>query len=140
MSRAAPLPGRELDSQHRGHGVEQDLPKAAYWYQTAAARGLAPAQYRLATLFERGKGVPQDVATALLPHLGPGTDIFCAHGKPDADKLNRAPRLGTGDIADLKASLERLKASGQQPASWPVNDRMTLLLSPQSLASWQSPA
>ena len=49
-----------------GQGVAQDLPKAAYWYQVAAERGLAPAQYRLATLFERGKGVPQDAATALL--------------------------------------------------------------------------
>lgn len=81
-----------------------------------------------------------DAATALLPRLKPGTAIFCAHGKPDAEKLNRAPRLGTGDIADLKASLELLKASGQQPSSWPVNERMTLLLSPDSLASWQSPA
>lgn len=49
-----------------GQGVDRDYPKAAHWYQLAAARGLAPAQYRLATLFERGKGMPQDLAAALL--------------------------------------------------------------------------
>ena len=32
----------------------------------AATAGLAPAQYRLATLFERGRGVPKDASAALV--------------------------------------------------------------------------
>jgi localization factor PodJL len=40
------------------------LTQAAQWYRAAASKGLAPAQYRLATLFERGRGLPKDVATA----------------------------------------------------------------------------
>ena len=43
----------------------QDAAKAAFWYEQAAANGLAPAQYRIATMFERGKGVAQDAPSAL---------------------------------------------------------------------------
>lgn len=46
-------------------GAPQDFAKAAYWYGKAAAQGLAPAQYRLATLYERGKGVAKDLDAAL---------------------------------------------------------------------------
>ena len=46
-------------------GVEQDFAKAAYWYGKASAAGNAPAQYRLGTLYERGKGVARDMNAAL---------------------------------------------------------------------------
>jgi localization factor PodJL len=46
-------------------GVDQDFAKAAYWYGKAAASGNAPAQYRLGTLYERGKGVARDTNAAL---------------------------------------------------------------------------
>jgi localization factor PodJL len=46
-------------------GVEQDYAKAAYWYGKASAAGNAPAQYRLGTLYERGKGVARDMNAAL---------------------------------------------------------------------------
>ncbi len=46
-------------------GAPQDDAKAAYWYGRAAAQGLAPAQYRLGTLYERGKGVTRDLKAAL---------------------------------------------------------------------------
>jgi localization factor PodJL len=45
--------------------VPQDMAKAAYWYGKSAAQGLAPAQYRLGTLYERGKGVARDLEAAL---------------------------------------------------------------------------
>ncbi len=45
--------------------VPQDNAKAAYWYGKSAAQGLAPAQYRLGTLYERGKGVARDLEAAL---------------------------------------------------------------------------
>jgi localization factor PodJL len=47
------------------NGVTQDYGKAAYWYGKAAAAGSAPAQYRLGTLYERGKGVARDMKAAL---------------------------------------------------------------------------
>jgi localization factor PodJL len=47
------------------NGVTQDYSKAAYWYGKAAAAGNAPAQYRLGTLYERGKGVARDMKAAL---------------------------------------------------------------------------
>ena len=46
-------------------GVEQDFAKAAYWYGKASAAGNAPSQYRLGTLYERGKGVARDMKAAL---------------------------------------------------------------------------
>ncbi len=44
---------------------KRDFAKAAEWFEKAARRGLAVAQYRLGTLYERGRGVPQDVKKAL---------------------------------------------------------------------------
>jgi hydroxyacylglutathione hydrolase len=77
-------------------------------------------------------------AEDLLLRLDEGVTILCAHGKPDAEKLHRAPRLSRADIADLAASLGRLKASGEQPSAWPVNERLSLLLSQDAFASWQA--
>ena len=45
-------------------GAPQDESRAAYWYGRAAVQGLAPAQYRLGTLYERGKGVARDFKAA----------------------------------------------------------------------------
>jgi localization factor PodJL len=47
------------------NGVKQDFAKAAYWYGKSAAAGNAPGQYRLGTLYERGKGVARDMNAAL---------------------------------------------------------------------------
>ncbi len=47
------------------NGVKQDFAKAAYWYGKSAAAGNAPGQYRLGTLYERGKGVAKDMNAAL---------------------------------------------------------------------------
>lgn len=77
-------------------------------------------------------------ADALLPNLKDDTTILCAHGRPDANRLHRAPRLGRQDVADLQASLTSLRASNERPAAWPVNDRMSLLLWEPAFASWQS--
>jgi len=81
-----------------------------------------------------------ETAERLLPELGTGTPIFCAHGQPDEQGEHRAPRLDRGDVADLAASLTRLRDSGERPAAWPVNRRMSLLTSDAAFASWQSPS
>jgi localization factor PodJL len=41
-----------------------DYEEAVVWYRRAAIRGFAPAQYRLAVLYERGWGLPVDLARA----------------------------------------------------------------------------
>jgi glyoxylase-like metal-dependent hydrolase (beta-lactamase superfamily II) len=78
-----------------------------------------------------------ETAEDLLPRLTEETAILCAHGKPDANRLHRAPRLGRQDISDLARSLRELRASRQRPSTWPVNDRMSLLVAEQAFATWQ---
>ena len=48
-----------------------DFAKALYWYREAASRGLAPAQYRLATLYELGKGTVADMWINEHWHIAP---------------------------------------------------------------------
>ncbi|KQZ50705.1 hypothetical protein ASD54_10875 [Rhizobium sp. Root149] len=47
------------------NGVPQDPKEAARWYQMAAERGFAPAEYRLGSLYEKGTGVERDLAKAM---------------------------------------------------------------------------
>lgn len=77
-------------------------------------------------------------ARELADTLNVGTRIFGAHGMPDDDGNHRAPALSKADIADLLQALERLKASGERPAQWPVNARMSLLLWERAFQAWQS--
>jgi TPR repeat protein len=48
----------------QGLFVEQNLGKAAYWFQKAARQGLAVAQYNLALCYYLGKGIRTDKALA----------------------------------------------------------------------------
>ena len=48
-----------------GHGVPANLEEAARWYERASQlKGLAPAQFRYASLLEKGQGVRKDLAQA----------------------------------------------------------------------------
>lgn len=76
-------------------------------------------------------------AEALLPMLSGETAIYGSHGDPDDHHTRRTPRLGRGDVADLADSLTRLRDSNHRPSSWPVNERMSLLLWEAAFASWQ---
>lgn len=42
----------------------RDFKNAAHWFEKSASKGLAPAQYRLGVLYERGLGVTRDPALA----------------------------------------------------------------------------
>jgi localization factor PodJL len=61
-------PGAEFEVAARlaeGKGVKQDFKLAMTWFQRAANHGLAPAQYRLGTLYERGlSGTKPDLQRA----------------------------------------------------------------------------
>ena len=47
-----------------GRGVPVNLEEAAHWYERAAGKGLAPAQFRYASLLEKGQGVKKDLVQA----------------------------------------------------------------------------
>lgn len=47
-----------------GRGAPQDYAKAKYYYELAAAQGLAEAQYNLGVLYNNGQGVRQNYRTA----------------------------------------------------------------------------
>ncbi|MBA9031210.1 peptidoglycan-binding protein [Rhizobium leguminosarum] len=46
------------------NGMTVDQKQAANWYQLAADKGFAPAQYRLGSMYEKGNGVERDIAKA----------------------------------------------------------------------------
>jgi glyoxylase-like metal-dependent hydrolase (beta-lactamase superfamily II) len=78
-----------------------------------------------------------DVAGQLLASLAENASILCAHGMPDGTGLHRAPRLQRADIADLASALSALRTTGQVHEAWPVNERMSLLVSPAAFRTWQ---
>lgn len=47
------------------NGLAVNLAEAAKWYQQAADKAFAPAQYRIANLYEKGTGITQDSAKAM---------------------------------------------------------------------------
>jgi TPR repeat protein len=48
-----------------GQGVQQDYAEAGRWYDKAAAKGDADAQYALGSMYRKGQGLPQDHAEAV---------------------------------------------------------------------------
>ncbi|MGO7181504.1 peptidoglycan-binding protein [Rhizobium brockwellii] len=46
------------------NGMTVDQKQAANWYQLAADKGFAPAQYRLGSMYEKGNGVERDITKA----------------------------------------------------------------------------
>ncbi len=48
----------------KGQGVRQDYQKAAEWFEKAAAKGLAQAQFNLGVMYHNGEGVRQNYQTA----------------------------------------------------------------------------
>ncbi|TAV72194.1 peptidoglycan-binding protein [Rhizobium leguminosarum] len=46
------------------NGMTVDQKQAASWYQLAAYKGFAPAQYRLGSMYEKGNGVERDITKA----------------------------------------------------------------------------
>ncbi|UWU14630.1 peptidoglycan-binding protein [Rhizobium sullae] len=46
------------------NGLTADQAQAANWYQFAADKGFAPAQYRLGSMYEKGTGVTRDIGKA----------------------------------------------------------------------------
>ena len=47
-----------------GRGVPANIEEAARWFDNAAREGIAPAQFRLGSLYEKGNGVKKDLGQA----------------------------------------------------------------------------
>ena len=133
------LGGRQLDLLHTpGHSPDS----VSLWDATANILFAADFIYP-GPLYAQIPGADLkaylDTAELLLPRLRDDTAILCAHGQPDENGEHRAPRLARADVADLAASLKKLRASNERPANWPVNGRMSLQLWEPAFASWQGP-
>ncbi len=50
----------------KGLGVAPDQQEAAKWYQMAADRGFANAQFKLGVLYAQGQGIPKDDIQAFM--------------------------------------------------------------------------
>jgi serine/threonine protein kinase len=92
------------ENYYNGKGVPKDLKKAVKYYQLAANKGHALAQYGLGFCYENGQGVPQDFKKA-------------------AEYYQLAAKQGN---ANARSNLERLLASGskrtsKKPGGCPVN-------------------
>ncbi|MGB7257380.1 MAG: tetratricopeptide repeat protein, partial [Pseudolabrys sp.] len=109
-----------------GRGVTANLDEAARWFERAASRGLAPAQFRLASLLEKGQGVKKDLARARKLYLSAASKgnakamhnlavLYAegADGKPDyaaaAQWFLKAANRG---VADSQYNLAILYARG----------------------------
>jgi glyoxylase-like metal-dependent hydrolase (beta-lactamase superfamily II) len=133
------LGGRQLELLHTpGHS-----PDSVSLYDADARVLLAADFVYLGPLYAQIPGANleayRQTAKLLAGRVAPETRILCAHGAPDDDGNHRAPVLHNGDISELAEALERLRASGQRPKTWPVNARMSLLTWEPAFAAWQEP-
>jgi localization factor PodJL len=109
-----------------GRGVAVSFEKAARWFERAANAGLAPAQYRLGSLYEKGQGVRKDLDAARRLYLAAAAKgnakamhnlaVLYAEGidgKPDykaaAEWFRKAANRG---VADSQYNLGILYARG----------------------------
>lgn len=109
-----------------GRGVPASPQDAAYWFERAAAKGLTPAQFRYASVLEKGQGVKKDLVQARRLYIAAATKgngkamhnlaVLYAEGiegKPDygtaAQWFRKAALRG---IADSQYNLGVLSARG----------------------------
>ena len=84
-------PGRRPIGAKEGRGVPANLELAVQWFDRAAKQGLAPALYRLGSLYEKGQGAKKDLDK----------------GIADLEKIIKE-YSGTAAEKDAKALLEEL--------------------------------
>jgi localization factor PodJL len=109
-----------------GHGAPANLEEAAYWFERAAAKGVVPAQFRLASLLEKGIGMKKDVARARRLYLAAAArgNAKAMHnlavlyaegidGKPDyANAAQWFRKAANAGISDSQFNLGVLAARG----------------------------
>lgn len=91
-----------------------------------------------------GSSLPEYLATAerLYERLPADILILGAHGSPDENGHNRAPRLLMPDLQDLIAGLIAIREGVLEPVSrnpdrFPIKRRLNLLVGQEAYGSWQ---
>lgn len=79
-------------------------------------------------------------AEALIARLPRGTRLFGGHGE---DENSGAPALSVDDLTDLAAGLKAIRDKtmpplDQNPDSYRINGRLTLLAGPESYGNWRT--
>ena len=93
-----------------GHGVAQNLLKAAMWYERAAKQGHGDAQFNLAVLYHEGEGVHQDYRQAIYWYQQAAAD-----GMPEAyNNLGLMYANGLGVEQDYSKAYAHFKAAAQK--------------------------
>ena len=98
--------------------------QAATWYQRAADNGFAPAEYRLASMYEKGSGVERDLAKAKQYY-----QLAAAKGNASAMHnlavLLASGAVGAQDYAAAPTGSPRPPISASRTASsiWPSSMR-----------------
>ena len=95
-----------------GLGVPQDYVEAVKWYQLAADRGYAKAQYNLGIMYANGRAVAQDFVTA---HLW--LDL-AARGLPALDAKNLDDAIATRDDIANRMTEEQLNEAQRRTREW----------------------
>ena len=90
-----------------------------------------------------GASLPDYLATtqSLLPHIGPDTRIFGAHGDADDPVQAAPPLLAHTDLAALETSLCRLRDAPPKDEAeheWPVSDAVSLITGAEAFGAWRS--
>lgn len=109
-----------------GHGVAANMEEAVRWFERAASKGLAPAQFRYASFLEKGQGVRKNLGQARRLYLAAATKghakamhnlaVLYAEGiegKPDyATAVQWFRKAAQHGIADSQYNLGVLCARG----------------------------
>ncbi len=93
-----------------GRVVPEDDEAAAHWFERAAKKGLAPAQFRLGSLYEKGIGVKRNLTTA--------RDLYRAaadkgHGKA-MHNLAVLYAEGIGGAADYRTAAQWFRKAAER--------------------------
>ena len=120
------MPGQPGAHGQLRRGVIADLAEAARWYEQAAGKGLALAQFRYATMLEKGVGVKKDLGEARRYYLAAAEKgnakamhnlaVLYAEGivgKPDyTNAVEWFRRAAMHGVADSQYNLAVLAARG----------------------------
>ena len=72
-----------------GRGLPKDQPAAARWFERAAVLGLAPAQYRLGSMYEKGLGVNDKIILEGVRQVRDGEKVEYEFRKPEEALANQ---------------------------------------------------
>lgn len=135
---------RSRRQRARGHPYAWPFAESVSLYDRASNLLFAADVLYPGPLYARipNANLPDYLATAerLIGTIDDATVILCGHGDTAETP---APRMARQDLCDIRDGLRRIrdgaaKPISQNPLSFPINARMTLLASEASFGTWQT--